>query len=109
MTGADGGAPEGAARTSPARMSRWISPRSRSSSPEGAVLKAAGKPGKATFTLKTGPDGYRDRRARDRRRRVVARGAAQLGRDGAMQNVKLFAAPPVAGDDLKLDMQGGAT
>jgi len=74
----------------------------------GAILKAAGKPGKATFTLKSSPDGVAVSAIAVDAGPIVARGAAQFGSDGALQNVKLSEFKLAAADDLKLDVEGGA-
>jgi hypothetical protein len=76
--------------------------------PEGAVMKPAGRPGKATFTLKTGPDGYAVGALAVDAGSLLARGAVQLGPDGAFQNAKLSQLRLLPGDDLKVDIQGGS-
>ena len=76
-------------------------------SPEGAVLKAAGKPGKATFTLKTSADGIAVGALAVDAGAMFVRGSAQLSPDAAMQSVKLTQLRLSAADDLRLDLQGG--
>ena len=77
-------------------------------SPEGGALKAAGRPGKATFTLKSSADGYAVGALAIDAGSLQARGTAQLSLDGALQNAKLSQLRLYPGDDLKLDLQGGA-
>jgi Protein of unknown function/AsmA-like C-terminal region len=77
-------------------------------SPEGATLKAAGRPGKATFSVKSGADGYALNAVAVDAGSFLARGTAQLGLDGAMQNAKFSQLRLYPGDDLKLDLQGGS-
>jgi hypothetical protein len=77
-------------------------------SPEGAILKPAGRPGKATFTVKSGADGYAVGALAVDAGSLQARGSAQMGVDGALQNAKLSQIKLYPGDDLKLDLQGGA-
>jgi hypothetical protein len=76
-------------------------------SPEGDVVKPAGKPGKATFTLKYGPDGYAIGAIALDAGAVMARGTAHLGPDGAFQTASLSQLRLYPGDDLKLDLQNG--
>jgi hypothetical protein len=78
------------------------------SSPEGAALKAVGRPGKATFSVKSGADGYALNAVAVDAGSLQARGTAQLGLDGALQNAKLSQLRLYPGDDLKLDLQGGS-
>jgi hypothetical protein len=75
--------------------------------PEGAVMKPAGRPGKATFTMKTGPDGYAVGSLAIDAGSLLARGAVQLGLDGALQSAKLSQLRLLPGDDLRADIQGG--
>ena len=74
---------------------------------DGVALKAAGKPGKATFSLKSGPDGIAVSAIAVDAGALTARGAAQFGSDGALQNIKLSQLKFSAGDDLKLDIAAG--
>ena len=76
-------------------------------SPEGDTVKPAGKPGKATFTLKYGPDGYAIGAIALDAGAVMARGTAHLGPDGAFQTASLSQLRLYPGDDLKLDLQNG--
>ncbi len=75
---------------------------------EGASLKAAGRPGKATLTVKSGADGYSLGALAIDAGSLLVRGTAQLGLDGALQNAKFSQLRLYPGDDLKLDLQGGA-
>jgi hypothetical protein len=77
-------------------------------SPEGATLKAAGRPGKATFSVKSGADGYALSAVAIDAGSLQAHGTAQLGLDGAIQNAKLSQLRLYPNDDLKLDLQGGS-
>ena len=77
-------------------------------SPEGGILKAAGRPGKATFSVKSGADGYALNAVAIDAGSLQAHGTAQLGLDGAIQNAKLSQLRLYPGDDLKLDLQGGS-
>ena len=74
---------------------------------DGVMLKAAGKPGKATFSMKTGPDGVNVSNLAVDAGNLSARGGADFASDGAMQQVKLTQLRFAASDDLKLDLQGG--
>jgi hypothetical protein len=74
---------------------------------DGASLKPAGKPGKATFSLKSGPDGVAVSAIAVDAGSLMARGTAQFGSDGAMQNIKLSQMKFAAADDFKLDILGG--
>ena len=78
-------------------------------SPQTGVLKAAGKPGKAAFTLKPGDDGMAINAITVDAGSIAIRGAAQLGSDGALQNAKLTQVRLSGGDDLKIDVQNSAT
>jgi hypothetical protein len=75
---------------------------------DGSALKPAGKPGKATFTLKSAPDGVAVGAIAVDAGPIVARGTAQFSVDGALQNVKLSQLKFTASDDLKLDVAGGS-
>ncbi|MBV8662963.1 MAG: hypothetical protein JO107_07660, partial [Hyphomicrobiales bacterium] len=78
-------------------------------SPQTGALKAAGKPGKATFTLKPGDDGVAVGAISVDAGSLSVRGTAQFGNDGALQNAKFSQLRLAAADDLKLDIQNGAT
>ena len=78
-------------------------------SPQTGVLKAAGKPGKATFSLKRVDDGLAVSAIAVDAGSVAIRGTAQLGNDGALQNAKLTQVRLSAADDLKVDLQNGAS
>jgi hypothetical protein len=78
-------------------------------SPDGASLKPAGKPGKATFSIKQGPDGISITGLAIDAGSIMARGAAQFGTDGAFQSAKLTQLRLNPQDDLKLDLAGGPT
>lgn len=75
--------------------------------PEGTVLKAAGKPGKATFSLKSQGDVVTASSLTVDAGLLTARGSVQLGADGALQNAKLTQLRFAPGDDLRLDLAGG--
>ena len=77
-------------------------------SPEGAVLKAAGKPGKASFTLKSAPDAMILSGLAMDAGQVVARGGLQLSAEGALQSAKFTQFRLSPGDDLRIDLQGGS-
>ena len=57
--------------------------------------------------MKTGPDGVNVSNLAVDAGTLSARGGADFSSDGAMQQVKLTQLRFVAGDDLKLDLQGG--
>ena len=76
-------------------------------SPEGATLKAAGKAGKATFTVKSTPDAIAVGSLVVDAGAIQAKGTAQFSPEGAMQSVKLASLRLSPGDDLKLDLTGG--
>ena len=76
-------------------------------SPDGGTLKAAGKPGKATFSIKPNADSITINALAIDAGPIMVRGAAQLGLDGALQSAKLTQLRLSAGDDLKMDIQGG--
>ena len=73
------------------------------------MLKAAGKPGKATFTMKSTSDGIAVGAIAVDAGPIVARGSAQFAPDGALQNAKLAPLKFAAADDLRLDVSGGST
>jgi hypothetical protein len=75
---------------------------------EGAPLKAAGKPGKATFTVKPSGDSIAIGSLAIDAGSISARGAAQFAADGALQSARITQLRLTALDDLKLDLQGGA-
>jgi hypothetical protein len=74
---------------------------------DGLLLKAVGKPGKATFSVKSGPDGVNLSNLVVDAGTLSARGGADFSSDGAIQQVKLTQLRFAASDDLKLDLQGG--
>ncbi len=78
-------------------------------SPQTGLLKAAGKPGKATFTLKPSDDGVAVSAITVDAGSLSARGTAQLGADGTLQNAKLSQLRLSAADDLKVDLQNGSS
>jgi hypothetical protein len=78
-------------------------------SPQTGLLKAAGKPGKATFALKPGDDGVAINAITVDAGSVSIRGTAQMANDGAIQTVKLSQMRLSAADDLKVDFQNGAS
>lgn len=77
-------------------------------SPEGAVLKAAGKPGKATFNVKQAADAVSISAISLEAGPLQAKGSGQFSPEGALQSLKLTSLRLGAGDDLKLDLTGGA-
>jgi len=74
---------------------------------DGVLLKAAGKPGKATFAVKSGADGMAVSNLVVDAGALSAHGQAQFGPDGQMQEVKLAQLRFTPNDDLRLDLQGG--
>ena len=78
-------------------------------SPQTGALKAAGKPGKATFTVKPGDDGVSVNAIAVDAGAIAIRGSAQLGADGAFQNAKLTQVRLSPADDLKVDVQNSAS
>jgi hypothetical protein len=78
-------------------------------SPQTGTLKAAGKPGKATFSVKPDADGESvavnaitvDAGS------IAIRGTAQLAADGALQSAKLTQLRFSAADDLKAEIENG--
>jgi hypothetical protein len=80
-------------------------------SPQTGTLKAAGKPGKATFSVKPDADGQNfavNAIAVDAGS-IAIRGTAQLGPDGGLQSAKLTQMRLSAGDELKAEIQNGDT
>jgi hypothetical protein len=80
-------------------------------SPQTGTLKAAGKPGKATFSVKPDADGQGlavSAIAVDAGS-IAIRGTAQLGPDGGLQSAKLTQMRLSAGDELKAEIQNGDT
>lgn len=76
---------------------------------DGSVLKGAGKPGKATFTLKSSPEGVAVGAIAVDAGPIVAHGTAQFASDGSLQNAKLGQLKFGAADDVRLDVTGGST
>jgi hypothetical protein len=78
-------------------------------SPQTGTLKAAGKPGKATFSLR--PDGEGQDVAINAitvdAGPVAIRGAAELGADGAFKSAKLTQVRLSPMDELKVEVQNG--
>ncbi|MGO4869001.1 MAG: DUF3971 domain-containing protein [Roseiarcus sp.] len=80
-------------------------------SPQTGTLKAAGKPGKATFSLKPDADGQDvavNAIAVDAGS-VAIRGTAELAADGAFKSAKLTQLRLSPADELKADIQNGET
>ena len=78
-------------------------------SPQTGTLKAAGKPGKATFSLKPDADGQDvavNAIAVDAGS-IAIRGTAELAADGAFKSAKLTQVRLSAADELKADIQNG--
>lgn len=80
-------------------------------SPQTGTLKAAGRPGKATFTVKPDADGdgVTVNPITVDAGPIAIRGTAQMAADGALQNAKLTQVRLSAADDLKADIQNGAS
>jgi hypothetical protein len=80
-------------------------------SPQTGALKAAGKPGKATFSVK--PDADSDNVAINAiavdAGSIAIRGTAQLAADGALQSAKLTQVRLSPADELKVDIQNEAS
>jgi len=80
-------------------------------SPQTGTLKAAGKPGKATFNLKPDADGQGvavNAIAVDAGS-IAIRGTAELAADGAFKSAKLTQLRLAAADELKADIENGET
>ncbi len=78
-------------------------------SPQTGTLKAAGRPGKATFSVKPDADGQGlsvSAIAVDAGS-IAIRGTAQLAPDGALQSAKLTQVRLSGGDELKAEIQNG--
>jgi hypothetical protein len=76
-------------------------------SPQTGTLKAAGKPGKATYSVKPDADGQSlaaNAIAVDAGS-IAIRGTAQLAPDGALQSAKLTQVRLSAGDELKAEIE----
>ena len=73
----------------------------------GPPFKPAGKPGKASFSLKPGPDGVALSALVVDAGALAAKGAAQFSADGALKSLRLAPFRMSPGDDLKLDLDGG--
>ena len=78
-------------------------------SPQTGALKAAGKPGKATFSVKPDADGVAVNAIAVDAGSIAIRGTAQLAADGAFQSAKLTQVRLSAADELKADIQNGAS
>jgi hypothetical protein len=76
-------------------------------SPEGATLKAAGRPGRATFSVKPQGDSIAITTLTLDAGSILARGGALLNADGGLQSAKIAQLRLNPGDDLKLDLQAG--
>ncbi|HXT08582.1 MAG TPA: DUF3971 domain-containing protein [Roseiarcus sp.] len=76
----------------------------------GAPWKAAGRPGKATFQLKATPEGgVQVNNLVIEAGALSGRGSAMFGPEGALKSLKLAPFRMGGSDDLKLDIEGGAT
>ena len=75
---------------------------------DGGSLKPAGRPGKATFTLKSAPDGVAVNTIAVDAGPILARGTAQFSSDGTLQNAKLSQLKFAPTDALTLDIAGGS-
>ena len=73
----------------------------------GPPWKTAGKPGKATFTVKPTADGVQVANLVIDAGSLSARGSALFASEGALKWLKLSPIRMGAGDDLKLDLEGG--
>ena len=78
-------------------------------SPQTGALKAAGKPGKATFGVKPDADGVAVNAIAVDAGPIAIRGTAQLAADGALQSAKLTQVRLSSADDLKVDIQNGGS
>ncbi len=77
--------------------------------PVPGLSKPAGKPGKATFVVKPGPDGaFLSNIAVDMGVPMM-RGSAQMDSGGAVQSATISEARIAPGDDFKLDVVNGPT
>jgi hypothetical protein len=73
----------------------------------GPAWKTAGKPGKASFTVKPAGDSVQVNNLAIDAGSLSARGSALFGAEGALKWLKLAPLRMSAGDDLKLDLEGG--
>jgi hypothetical protein len=76
-------------------------------SPEGATLKAAGRPGKATFSVKPQGDSMAITGLTLDAGSILARGGAQLSAEGSLQSAKITQLRLSPADDLKIELQAG--
>jgi hypothetical protein len=74
----------------------------------GPPWKPAGKPGKATFSLKQGPDGVQVNNIAIDAGSLNAKGSAVFGPGGALKTLKLAPIRMSPSDDLKLELEGGS-
>jgi Protein of unknown function/AsmA-like C-terminal region len=72
--------------------------------PAPGIVKAAGKPGKATFSVKADPEGTTISNLAIDIGAASIKGAAQLSGDGAFTSAKLSQVRISTGDDLKADV-----
>ncbi len=72
--------------------------------PAPGIVKPAGKPGKATFTVKSDPEGTNVSNLAIDMGAVSIKGAVQLSGDGAFTSAKLSQLRFSSGDDLKADV-----
>ena len=73
----------------------------------GPPWKAAGKPGRAAFTLKPSGEGVAVTALTMDAGALSAKGSAAFGNDGALRSLKLAPFRMSSGDDLRLDLDGG--
>jgi hypothetical protein len=71
------------------------------------VVKAAGKPGKATFQLKPAPNGATLSKLAVEFGTVLVRGSADIDVDGSFLDAKITQARISAGDDFRVDVVNG--
>ncbi len=77
--------------------------------PVPGVSKPAGKPGRATFLVKPGPEGASLSDIAVDLGAAMMRGSAELGADGAVASAKIAQARISSGDDFKVDIANSPT
>jgi len=75
----------------------------------GPAWKPVGRPGRATFQLKATPEGVQVNNLVIDAGSLYGRGAAMFGNTGDLKSIKLAPFRMSGSDDLKLDVEGGAT
>lgn len=78
-------------------------------SPQTGALKAAGKPGKATFSIKPDSDGVAVNAITVDAGPIAIRGTAQLAADGGLQSAKLTQVRLSPADEFKAEIQNEAS